>query len=693
MPAFKDFSEIKPPSWKVNVAVPVYKGESLLKKAIDESKLSNPEKGITFGVEGDTYVYTYENNINPYSLEGALGEIDTASFNFEYTKELGALKVTTNILANYFNSYGDTLTQDTLVIPSFEKNWTTNTGYIPLPFTRARISNYFNELDENDKTNKLIFTLKTTEPIDYLNIKILGIVDANGNPLTCQFGKIGGDNDTVVPEVTLTKTISLAGSVITENIDLDITLGVHSSKGSISLDIELQEIEIVELEGFLGDVSLDESTFQISGLNPLRDNNLGIDSITFESGKIEITTTYSGPDNNFPFQVTIQEIKLGNNLFQNDINNNLYIDLTNMTLDLNADFSGTITINPTSINTYDVWDENTNQLIPYKYTIKFSMANVKVKSITGNVAKLTELIYDPNPATPEWDFLIEESSPGKEEIPYPEELKEFEFGLPGIYIELTINNNTDFAGDLTLTVTPYADATGTPATDKDGNVLPEAVINIQIPARTGNEGYIEKINTEPILDMFNNRVPYMSFSISGNLYIAGEKVTISTDDSIAVSMKVSVPILLKIPAGGSIFNILNNEKITLSADDINTIEQIAEFIEEAYIHIPYQNGSTLGFGPIFTFSDGVNKVTLNEKNTVLYPKEDNQEFYEGELIFGINKELIDIIKNENGFYLTVDLKIPNESDKEREMKLEPDAFIKYNIYLTGKINAHVPEDI
>ncbi|MCK4257611.1 MAG: hypothetical protein KAX49_01450 [Halanaerobiales bacterium] len=676
IPNLKDFDEVTPPTWDVAVQIPLIKAWGNLGDAVADADLPD---GLIVNEDTNIYTFTFSTGDDPdLDLKVPLPEltVDSSALSFDaFNWSQGAISINAGIAdINLNNSINDD--QDNLMPPTdITFDYFTKQGiYIQAPFERAKLS--------NAPTNKVDFSLDTDEPFDKI---IITLKDKEGNQVgtnTIEFVNLGDPDKVSMDHQHLTGSILLAESDIPKEMNFEVILTAHSTQANIDLTLHISDqLEIVEVEGFNFD-DLDFSEINFSSIKPLG-ALIGINEVTIESGKIylnenTVMADKSTDNNKLPFR--IQEFYLGNiKLMKND-ENRRYIDLSGVTLSPESEITVDIQFEDTFI--YDVWDDVNNEIKPYEYNLGFSMTDIKAKSISGDIS---DLIPDPYPDTPDWDFQLEEIGTGIVEIPIPEEYQDVSIGLKDIFLNLNIDNQTSFVGNLTMSLKTFEDAEGLVPLKDENDENMEANFSLNLEARNELDFSLgEEEDYQKFIDIINSKPAYVSFGISGGLSLSKD-FYITSDDYILPSGSVELPLALTIPSDGLEISDVISEEITLEVDQRDLIDQVSEFIEEVSLHIKYTNDTSFGLGARFTFSTP--EGTLIPIETILHPSR------EDEVVFKIDTALTDVLANETGFEVTVDIIIPNESDTDHVVNLQPTDSIKCTIWIDGKINVHVPENL
>ncbi len=680
VPNLKNLDEVSPPSWDVNVRLPLIKATGNLGDAVKKVE------ELELDTDTNTFSFSFSTADNPdLDLTVPLPELavnsDVLAFD-AFNWNQGAIEITTGVVPFDISlmEYNEAIDFDGHATLDFDYYANSNKS-IQIPFNRAKLS--------NSENNKITFTLTTNEPLDEFFITLTDL-DGVQIPGTNQIHvtELGGADyvgEVTMPEIEESYDISLAGCDLPDKMNFKVSLQAHSTSGSINLGVQVSnQLEIVEVEGFdpaaLG-ISIPDIT--IPEIKPLA-SLIGINNVTLESGKIYLNEEKIWADENdriFPFKIQIENLLLdGVDLMKED-ESGRYIDFAGVTLTPESAISGTVGVTFEDNFVYDVWDE-VEGLKNYEYNLNFSMTDIVARSISGDIS---ELVPDPSPETPDWDFQLEEIGTGIVETPYPEEIGDFTLGLKDIFLNLNIDNQTSFVGNLNMSLKAFEDEEGLIPAKNETNENMEASFILALKAREVLDFSLQdQDDYQTFIDIINSKPAYISFGITGGLGLSDDFI-ITSDDYITPSASITLPLAFTVPAGGAQITDIFNEEMTLEQSQRDTIDQISDFITEASLHIKYNNKTTFGLGGIFTFSTPEGKEVKVE--AILYPER------EDEVIFTIDTVLTEVLSNETGFNINLDVVIPNDSDTEHVVKLQPTDTIDCTIWVDGKINVHLPEEL
>lgn len=669
LPHFK--KDITPPSWKVPVQVPVYKSSANLEDQMKRFKLPLVPDDVT-------NIYKYQLSVDNDSLKVSIPELKLGEQTLKldaYKWSQGAIQVNSGIPDIGFDYNVSTDLVDNYIDPHTATVMYSSLGsYFSSPFDKIKLS--------NSPNNNISFTLTTDEPIDDM---VVTLTDKDGNPVGpgafVEFSNIGpADQPSMGSAYTGTKTLSLAGCVLPKEMDFKVTYTHHSTMGSFHISTHMSnQLEIVEIQGFdpasagfnLPDISIPNIT-PLSGIK-------GVNEVKIKSGKIRVVqdTTGSNTDEAFPFSINVNEFSVdGQNLVKHDTTG-AYIDLAGLTITPTTTISAKASVAFADPLIYDVWNDAQGVLQPYQYNLSFAMEDVVAESVSGDISAL---VPDMDPSTPEWDFPIDAKDSDLQEVTYPDEIKDFNIGINDIYLLLKVQNNTSFIGKFTVTLKAYEDASGTPMYD-NGQPL-QASFTMDIPER---DTYVFDFAKTPdytkFLKIINSRPKYISYSYSGAFGL-GTDFKVTSSDFIRPSLDLAIPMSFTIPVGGVIMHDAFKQTMDIGASSRQTVDMAKEFIDEASLHINYNNNSSISLGGNFHFTtpEGAN-VTLT---AALKPDT------EDEVILTATRELMDILSNPSGFTVSADVALPNDTDTPHVMSLKSTDNIEFAIWVSGKINAHVP---
>lgn len=672
IPKIKDSSQFGLPSWETNMVLPLIKGQLPLGNNIDAFLM---ELGLLTDLDTSIYSYEFAALALPELklTDGALG------LELEEVWTQGAISVSSGLPAvnlDYDIDLGgpDQLLSNPQTV-SFRLSEVTDFIRSDL-FTRMRLS--------DNPANELNFSLTTDEPFEEMTISL---INAETNQIIASHfindGPGANDPNSIHTDYFNTFSIPLGKCQISNTIDLEITITVHSSVGHLSLNAAFSDqLEIVELEGFnVQNIDMELPTeVNIPSINPLEDSHgeLLVEEIVFKSGKIILTPETETADNKpFPFIVEIDELKLGHNyLFIMESK----VDLADVTFDEQSQISGKASFSFNEPFIYDVWDDTREEVKPYKYSIDLEMENIVAKSLRGDIGKIIE---DANQKTPEWDFTIEEIDSSIQEITYPDELPEKgqmpEFN--NLYLSLDFDNQTSFSGDFTVNMTTYEDSLGkTVAIDEDGQPL-KASFQITIPERSNSSFELKaEDDYDRFIKILNSRPKYISFSMEGSFSTLGEDFYLDEADYIHPKISIEMPIELNIPAGG-----ITIEKVyEQSEEPVVNIDLVNDFIKTAKLHFAYNNFSSLGFGCRLHFStpEGLSK----EIEAIVNPNDQDT------ITLAYDSQLAKILANKTGYNLVIDLVIPNPTDQPHTMAIKKSYQLDVTVWVEADINAHIPDE-
>lgn len=674
LPKLKDGASFTPPSWKVPVQVPVVKKQFILSDLFAE--LGVPTENLK--IDQNTKMYRFIQQFEPQALTVDIPDLNQAVDELSLPSvhwESAAFNVTVppaNAVRFEESIKISDLGGDSL-IPTQTVELTPNT-VIEIPFESIKLSN----LD----SNSIHFTLTTNEPFDGLTLQL---VDLQGNPVgeIVDFGSVPGD--TSVQNVTTTKKLHLGGKTIPHQMQFKLVLKAHSTSAYIKLDIAMNEqLQVVELIPLANDPDnpLTKSIPQIDipEIKPLA-NFPKIQEIKFASGRIRFRQTKQHtPDHPFPFSIRFDQMNIDGDRsrFHQDLNGDIYLDLTNLVLTPTTTMKGAdveLIANPV----YDVWDDVKGIVVPYNYDLSFAFEDIEIAYIQGDSSMINDLVPDPNPATPGvWDYAIEPKV-DITEISYPFPMQDFAIGLSDLFVNMNLKNNTSLQGSFTFSLKAMTDKTHPMM--KDGKPL-ESTFTIHVSPRqdtvfelTTQAGY------QALVEIINTKPPVIQYSYQGILELP-ETFQLTADDSLTMNASISLPLSVKVGAGGAKIPGVYKEHMTLSTEQREALKMAYEFIDEASLNIRYNNQSDLGLGGTITFTvpDGrketVNPVIFNNQTGVAQ--------------ISVNRNLLDILRNEGGFDIVCDLLIPNESSTERSMNIKASDQLDLTIWIDAKVRAHVP---
>ena len=668
IPHFKNPGELQIPSWTVPVKVPLMKYNVALSEYIEKVP------GITS--EPDTHIYKYQLHMDENDLplnmpKMALQDGALKFDGFNWTQ--GAITVDsgmTDLRLAYF--LGDP--PDEAIAPLTDTHTYSEevgSGYITLPFDKVRLS--------NSASNAITFNIKTDEPLDDL---IITLTDKAGNAIapSIHVSDVGPDDEISNPaQYTIIRTMSLAGCTLTKEMDFKVQTTRHSSFAAVDVTVDMaDQLEVVEVSGFNpADIGMNLPSIDIPEFTPLSALP-GVKEVKLKSGRIRILeSTVSDGDAEFPFGIQVNGFFLGGeNRLKVDAKG-MYIDLAGVTLTPETTISGNVGVQFADPLVYDVWDDETNKIIPYQYTLGFSMENLEADSISGDISGV---IPDQDPSTPEWDFPIPNQNLGLQQVTYPVDFTGID--VTDINLKLVLENNTGFQGDFLLTMKAYSDDQGTPLLGSDGKPLVASFDMLVKPRQPFTFDFAAQPDYQKFLNLINAKPNYVSFEIGGR-FILGADFTISSSDNIKPTLDVAIPLAVGIQPGGATIPGVYSVNMTLTPDEIDMIEMANEFVADAGLHIIYTNRSEIGVGGVLRFSTPDNKrKTLTA--TIL------PGAVKDEAVVRIDQELIDILKNPAGFIVTCDVVIPNDSNSKRIMSLKSTDQIDCTIWADGRIKAHVP---
>lgn len=675
-PKLKDGANLTPPSWKVPVQVPLVKKTFVLGDILADLDIPEMEN---IKIDQDSKLLSFVKQFQPEPLTLDIPDLSQAVNEFD----LPPVEWTSGAFAvNIPNSYNVTFNHNIdlgigdIYIPTQAIQLNPDT-LIEIPFESIKLS------DSN--INSIHFTLTSDEPIDGLTLQL---VDTMGNPIgqVVDFGFVAGGS-TSVPQYTRTRTLDLSGQAIPRQMKFRLDLMVHSTSGNIRMDIAMNDqLEVVELIPVANDPDnpLIKNIPQITvpAITPLADFDQ-IQEIHFTSGIIRFRQTRTHtPDHPFPFNVRLDQLKINgdSSRFYQDTNGDICLNLSDLILTPTTTISGAdvaLVNNPV----YDVWDDAANQLIPYLYNLSFIFENVEIDSIKGNASMISDLIPDPNPATPgKWDYILGPVASGIQEITYPAPVQDFAINLTDLFLTMNMDNDTSLRGDFSMKLVVYANQAGQPLVIDGKPVEASFTVHVEPRSETHFE-FADQSDYSKFIAILNSKPRYIEYIYQGNLDLP-EMFTLTSRDSVTTGFSVSLPLSLSIGAGGARIPKVYEDTMTLSASQRDLVKQACEFIDEAKLNIRYNNETSLGLGGTLTFStqDGrtetVESVIFNNRT--------------GVATLTVTRNLLDILQNETGFTLSYDMLIPNDTGTSRMMSLKASDQLGVTVWLDAKVRAHVP---
>lgn len=660
-----------PPSWQVPVQIPVYKSSASLQDQMQRFNLPLVPDDVT-------NIYKYQLSVDNDSLQLSIPELKLGENTLKldaFKWSQGAIQVNSGFPDVGFDYNVSTDLVDNYVAPHTATVFYSDLGsYINSPFDKIKLS--------NSPNNNISITLTTEEPIDGM---VVALTDKAGNPVGpgafVEFNNIGPTGEpTMASPYTGTKTLNLGGCILPKELDFKIVYTHHSTKGTFHISSHMNsQLEIVEIQGFdpaaagfnLPDISIPNIT-PLSGIK-------GVTEVKIKSGKIRVVqnTAGSNTDAAFPFSINVNEFSVdGQNLVKQDTDG-AYIDLAGLTITPTTSISAKASVAFADPLIYDVWNDSQGVLQPYQYNLSFAMENVVAESVSGDISAI---IPDFDPSTPEWDFPIKGTDSDLQEVTYPDEIKDFNIGINDIYLLLRVQNNTSFLGKFTVTLKAFQDASGTPM--MDGSEPLQANFTMDIPER---DTYVFDFAKTPdyakFLKILNSRPKYISYSYSGAFGL-GTDFKVTSSDFIRPSLELAIPMSFTIPQGGVIMHDAFKQTLDIGNSSRQTVDMAKEFIDEASLHITYENNSSISLGGNFHFTTPEGKTA--SLTAALNP--DCQD----EVVLTATQELMEILSNSTGFTVAVDVTLPNNTDSPHIMSLKSTDNISFAIWVSGKINAHVP---
>jgi hypothetical protein len=675
LPKLKDGASFTPPSWKVAVQVPLVKKHFVLSDVLADLKVTEQENII---INQDS-IYTFVQQFQPEPLTLDMPDLNQAVDQLDLpTIHWGSAAFQVDIPNTFdvtFDYTIDDLGVGDLAV-STEVISLNPTTIIEIPFESIKLS--------NANMNSIHFTLTSDEPIDGLTLQL---VDAQGNAIgqLVDFGSVAGA--TTVPQYTRERTMNLGGQTIPRQMKFKLELQAHSTSGHIKLDVAMNnQLEVVELIPVANDPDnpLIQNIPQINipEIKPLE--NFGqIQEIKFASGTIRFqqNKTHS-QDHPFPFTIDFAQMGIDGDktrIYQ-DTNGDICLNMNDLVLTPTTTIGGAaiaLINNPV----YDVWDDATNTMIPYSYDLSFAFEDVEIAYIRGDASMISDLVPDPNPATPgHWDYVFEPVASGIQEITYPGSVEDFAIGLTNIFLTMDLTNNTSLMGSFTLKLKVYSDKYGT-VLMKDGKPV-EAVFTILVDPRSETHFLFEKQDDyHKFIDILNSKPKYVEYFYEGLLELP-EIFELTPNDSFTSDFSLSLPLSFTIGAGGAKIPEVYTQNMTLPADQREIVSMAYEFIDEATLNIRYTNQSSIGLGGTITFStpdgreEAVNSVIFNNRSGIATLK--------------VTRNLLDILQNEAGFEIVCDLLIPNDTGAARLMSIKASDELNVTVWLDAKVRAHVP---
>lgn len=674
IPKIKDSSEFVLPSWDTNMVLPLAKGNLPLGNNIDAFLMELGLKG-----DIDTSIYSYE--FTALTLpELKLADVLELDLGDVWTQ--GAISVNSGLIPinlDYdINLGGPDQLLGTPTTVTFKLSDVSDLIESTL-FTKMRLS--------DNPTNALNITLTTDEPFETMTVSLIDEetkLIVSSNTIT---GPGSTDPTLIHTDYSDTFSIPLNKCRFSNTLDLEVSVTLHSSVGQISLAAAFGDLlEVVELEGFfVQDVSMELPTsLPIPTIKPLEDSSgtALVKEVILKSGKIILNPQTQTADNKpFPFTVEVDSLNIdGQNLLINVPGEQMYINLADVTLNENSEVSGTGNFSFNEPFIFDVWDDTNEEIVPYVYLISLETENIVAKSLQGDIGKIVE---DPNPETPQWDFMIDEIDSSIQEITYPDDFPEKD-NMPGfgnLDLSLDFNNQTSFSGAFTISITTYEDALGKiVAKDEDGQPL-KASFQINIPERSSSIfELIAEDDYDRFIGILNSYPKYISFSIEGSFSAEGDDFYLAEEDFIQPEISIEMPIELNIPASG-----ITLEKVyEHTGEAVADINIVNEFIKTAKLHFGYNNLSSLGFGCRLHLStpEGLSK----EIEVIVNPN------YKDTITLAYDSQLAQILANKNGYEIVIDLIIPNPTDQPLTMAIKKSYQLDVTIWVEADIHAHKPDE-
>lgn len=678
IPKIKDSSEFVLPSWDTNMVLPLAKGNLPLGTIVDKA-LSEID-GLVENPDTSIYSYTFTAESEALTLPELKLETGVLELDFGDIWTQGAIAIDSG-LEPIILDYDIDLDVTDQLIPS------QNISFKLSDFSKLIQSDRFSKMRLSDNSNNALnFSLTTNEPFEKMTINL---IDDETKQIVATSGPIPGPGASGSPT---TKTdyshdfeIPLGSRQISNKLDLEVSVTIHSTDGQISLTTSVDnQLEIVELEGFsIQTVNMQLPSVNIPDIKPLEDSSGGslVEEIVLKSGKIVLINgpadTADGKE--FPFTVEVDNLNLGGENLLNDESGELYIDLSGVTLNESSTLGGSGSFKLNDSFVYDVWDDIKGEIVPYSYSVSLEMENIVAESLKGDIGKIIE---DANPETPEWDFKLEEIDSSIQEITYPEELPEEIPEFSNLYLNLDFDNQTSFLGDFTLSITTYEDAQGKiKAKDKNGQPL-EASFQINISERSNSSFVLQdEADYDQFIKILNSRPKFISYGVSGAFSASENDFYIDAEDYIQPTFSIEIPLELKIPAGG-----ITVEKVIEQTEEepVKSIEIVNEYINSAKLHIAYNNHSSFGVGCIVHFS-----TTSGLKKDMEFLINPNAQ---DTITLAYDTEIAQILANKSGYSFTADLTIPNPTDQSATFTMKKTDQIDLTIWVDVDIQAHIPDE-
>lgn len=709
----QELSKVKPsgssPSWSVDMRVPLVKGTLNIGKEIEDLLADQLPSEVVIEPDMDNdgiFTYKFNQTIDPVGMPTELLSLNEADFAITPVSwggdptagpESGGVIQLNDMLFFNQTSYSvpyptnadlaDTMLGTPQTV-TFNQGSTPATPLITIPGL------VFDSITFTDAAvNDIAVSLSTDEPIDELTISLY----QEGNPTALSTvswtnitANIDGSGTSLLSTYLDTQYLSLGGQTLVggSNLFFEITLTVHStSANQIQIDMAPStQFEVGEVIG--GDAT--QYGFDVSQLANISIDSvkpfaqLPVDQLTFESGQIQISEEKISADGQFLFDVNLTMVDENNtelNWLQPDPNGGWYIDLAGKTITKGITISASV--NPHIVN-YDVWDNGTGQIVPYSYSLGVAMSNVSIQSLTLNASDLSTFMDDPNPDTPVWDISLGDQASNIERLPLdlPENLN---MGIGSFNLDMTLDNQTDLQGTVTLLVQGFDSETATTPTATTSQLT----LNL-------NKRSVFKLSEQPgyltfldeLKDLLNSQPKFIEVVPGGTVEVT-DQITITSGDSIGGEVNIGLPIQLTIFQGGVTVDDIYDDHMDLSTDSRDTLNQMAEYIEEAVLNVEYVNKSTLGLGGTFTFSaPGYQDQVIDFD---VQPAHYNQAT--GKIKFTVDRALVELLANPAGFDLKADVRIPNITGEDHEVSLSIEDKLDFNLYMDGVMDVHLPSDM